>query len=118
MHETKCPALEDGELVQQAREPHRTNSAESGRKSSETPPRERLPRYKVFGGCITLEHGIDFSMLWKYHVQLFHQVVEVLSEIKPNQAMKILYDLDTAKDKACEPCPCPWRESVSRQKAR
>ena len=27
------------------------------------------------------------------------QVQDILCEIKPNQAMKILYDLDTAKDK-------------------
>lgn len=47
------------------------------------------------------------------------QVQDILCEIKPNQAMKILYDLDTAKDKESLQDPTNWiiAEAKKRRQA-
>ena len=42
---------------------------------------------------------VSIPKFLKSHDHSQAQVQDILCEIKPNQAMKILYDLDTAKDK-------------------
>jgi len=83
---------------------------------------------KAQGPGAATEEGDEFFLKLKRTVNWYNkhgnlteqirlnQVVEVLSEIKPNQAMKILYDLDTAKDKESLQDPTNWIITEARKR--
>lgn len=83
---------------------------------------------KAQGGAPREEEGDEFYHKLKRTVNWYNkhgnladpirlnQVADVLAEIKPNQAMKILYDLDTAKDKETLQDPTNWIIAEARKR--